>query len=517
MKRIISGVIIAFVMTTMVGCSFNSKKDDSVSEENGSLVETSVNNLSDKDKYYSNLFGQGDITDIYVDISEEDWQSILDNPTAEEYHSADITVNGTKVTNVGFRTKGFSSLTSVANSDSDRYGFRVKADKYVKDQTIDGLDDFVLNGSFSDPSYMREYLTYAAMAELGGITPFVSYTNLYVNGELYGFYLCIEAYDDSFVERNTSTGKTALYKADSENCTLTESDDASGFDQKVGEKDNNERIKNLISVLNSTNADNKEELEKIFDVSSALKAFAVNTVLGNYDSYSGSKAHNYYLLSDGGKLSYVGWDYNMSMGGFSEDNGASVSVDITSPIYGVNIEDRPLISKLLDIDEYYQEYIGYVNNLCDWFSNIDTDITELADKIRSNVENDPSAFYTVDKFEENIAASDTDLSQVQGNMAGGKGQRPEGMQQPQDGTAPQMPEGMQQPQDGTAPQLPEGMQQPQDGTAPQMPDGMQKPQDGEVPQMPDGMKNAMGGMINNNTVSIVDYIMQRIANIKTQL
>ena len=71
-------------------------------------------------------------------------------------------------------TKGFSSLTMVASSTSDRYGFKIKTDKYEKGQTLNGLDMFVLNGSFSDASYMREYLTYAAGEYLGTITPFVT-------------------------------------------------------------------------------------------------------------------------------------------------------------------------------------------------------------------------------------------------------------------------------------------------------------------------------------------------------
>ena len=58
-------------------------------------------------------------------------------------------------------------------------------------------------------------------------------------------------------------------------------------------------------VLNNTTEDNKEELEAILDVDSVLKAIAINTVMGNYDSYNGSKAHNYYLLYSDGKFSYI--------------------------------------------------------------------------------------------------------------------------------------------------------------------------------------------------------------------
>ena len=81
---------------------------------------------------------------------------------------------------------------------------------------------------------MREYLTYAATEYLGGITPIFSYATLSINGEPFGFYLMIEAYDDSFTARVTDDQDAVLYKASGENCTLTASDDCSGFDVKVG-------------------------------------------------------------------------------------------------------------------------------------------------------------------------------------------------------------------------------------------------------------------------------------------
>lgn len=81
---------------------------------------------------YQKLFEKDHILKIEIELSESDFQSILENPTAEEYKSASVTVDGVTVENAGFRTKGNSSLNSVAKSDSERYSFRIKFDKYVK-------------------------------------------------------------------------------------------------------------------------------------------------------------------------------------------------------------------------------------------------------------------------------------------------------------------------------------------------------------------------------------------------
>ncbi len=509
-KRLISCFLLLCMVLLLPACSGG---EGAAHSDSASPLSA----LADPEEYYGDIFGQGEIIDVYVELSEEDWQDICGNAQAEEYHSADLTVNGITLENVGFRTKGFSSLNSVARSDSNRYGFKIKTDEYVDDQTLNGLDMFVLNGCFADPSYMREYLTYAASEFLGCDTPCLAYTNLYINGELFGFYLCIEAYDDSFVERYTDSDDTVLYKAEG-NCTLLTGDDGSGFDVEYGRDDEYTNIKKLISVLSDTTGENKEALEAILDVDSVLKAAAVNTVMGNYDSYSGSKAHNYYLLYTDGIFTYVGWDYNMSIGGFPEDNGASVTVDVTTPVYGADLSQRPLIQKLLAVDEYRERYLAYIGSLAEYFSGFEGMVSGISDTIREYVAGDPSSFFTIDQYDQNITASGTDLSQTA--AAAGRQQRPAGdgqMQAPQD-RAFRMPDGQAPAMgDGQTPAMPDGQAPVMgDGQTPAMPDG-------QAPVMGDGQARNMqrpnngGGIIGQDTVSIVDYILQRIDNIKTQL
>ncbi len=516
MSKIVPFILIICLIIFLCACASSESAADTQqtqtdTSETVQTASSAISSLADLEEHYGTTFGQGKVIDVNVVISEDDWQDILDNAKDEEYHSADITVNGTTVKNVGFRTKGLSSLNSVAQSDSNRYGFKVKLDEYVDGQSLNGLDMFVLNGSFSDPSYMREYLTYSASAYLGCDTPDISYCNLYLNGELFGFYLMIESYDDSFVERYTDSDDTVLYKAESESCTLLSSDDASGFDVQYGEDEGNTNIIKLITVLNSTTADNKDKLESILNVDSVLKAIAVNTVTGNYDSYSGSKAHNYYLLFSEGKFSYLGWDYNMSMGGFIEDGGASVTNDITSPVYGVDISSRPLIEKLLAIDEYNEIYLGYVESLTEYFSDFQTTVNTIADEIRTYVSNDPSAFYTAEQFEANIVASGADFSELEGKtgMDGNmQGQRPENFEG--GGQRPDFQNGDGQ-GSGQRPNMPQG---DTNGMTP--PSGMPSQGDG-VTNGNMGGNDFKGGSISNEAVSIVDYITQRLENIQSQL
>ena len=466
---------------------------------------------------YGGIFADNEVIDINIDIDEAELQDMFDNAIAEEYHEASITVDGITVADVGIRTKGNSSLSSVVNSESDRYGFKIKLDEYVDDQTINGLDLFVLNGQYADPSYMREYLTYTTAAEIGLTTPDLVYANIYFNGEYFGFYICIESYEDAFVSRVSDDDNAVLYKADSENCTLKNNDDTSGFEVKVGEDEENKNIKNLIEVLNGTTEENKEELEAILDVDSVLKNIALNTVIGNYDSYSGSKAHNYYLLYSDGKFEYLGWDYNMSIGGFADDNGSSVNTDVYEPLLNASIEDRPLIGVLLSIDEYNQRYLGYVEELTDYLSDFESQVEAVSGLISSYVENDPTAFTDYDEYLTNISASDTDLTSLsladnsKSGMFGGDHAAMADMQA--NGEVPE--DFAERPDRAEAPAAMEGSEPDLETGATSEANNDTVPADRGFDTVP--VNGGMQRGLMTTSVSIIDYITQRLEVIAEQL
>jgi len=328
--------------------------------------------------------------------------------------------------NVAFRTKGNSTLTSVANSTSERYSFKVKTNKYVDDQYLDGSNEFVLNNSYNDPSYLREYITYGASSYLGLITPETEFVQLTINGADYGLYLYVESYDDTFVEKYSDSSDTELYKADGDKCTLTTSQGSTGFENKYADDDDLENIDALVTALSETTASNTEAIESILDVESVLKWAALSYTFGNYDSYIGPLAHNYYLLYTEGQFHMVGWDYNMSFGSFTEDGGSSLQISVDDLYLSTTASDRPLVAKLLAIDEYNEKYLSYVTDLKNWASDYDTALTAMATEISEYVENDATAFYTIDEFWSNINGTDMTINDVQGStIGGGIGDRPD--------------------------------------------------------------------------------------------
>lgn len=150
--------------------------------------------------YESEIFGT-EIISIEIIADDDDWEEMLENAVSEEYIMADVVVNGTTFTNVGVRPKGNSSLTEVANSDSDRYSFRIQFDEYIDGQTAFGLESLVVNNMVGDNTYMKEYISYDLMSEMGVDSPLFGYTDMTINGEDWGLYLAIELYNDSYEER----------------------------------------------------------------------------------------------------------------------------------------------------------------------------------------------------------------------------------------------------------------------------------------------------------------------------
>ena len=173
-----------------------------------------VDSLKKQPEYVTRVFGE-EVISIDIIADETDWQTMLDNATAEEFIMADVVVNGTTFHNVGIRPKGNSSLSQVASSDSDRYSFRITFDKYIDGQTCFGLQSLVVNNMLGDYTYMKEYVSYELMAEAGVDAPCFGFSNISVNGQNWGLYLAVELYNDSYEQRVFGDTSGMLYNVKS--------------------------------------------------------------------------------------------------------------------------------------------------------------------------------------------------------------------------------------------------------------------------------------------------------------
>lgn len=379
----------------------------------------SVNNRPDGDVLYADLFDQSKVHSIRIDMPASEWNSLKQNAQAEEYHPADITIDGVELKNAAIRAKGFSSLSSISSSGGEKFSLRINLDKYEKYQNYYGLTELCINNFYGDPSAMRDALCYDAMHELDAYAPQTAYTDVYMNGSLFSFYLLCEVPSDTLGERFSTDNDATLYKADEINCTFETNQKLSDFSVKFGPDESMNNITQVVNAINRVTPDNYKFVEDVIDVPSFLKGFAVNAYMCNYDSYNGMMAHNYYLLWNGGKMSYVGWDYNLSLGAFM-GGASSVNSDIKTALYSTDAARRPMVSKLLAVPEYYNMYADYVKQIASMYSNPENTVNQKALLIRDHIKADPRYLFTAEQFENNIAKTPGGL-QVSDDPGGNTG------------------------------------------------------------------------------------------------
>ena len=347
------------------------------------------------------------VNTLSITISDENWQDILDNPLDEEYHETAITFNGVTLDSVAIRTKGGSSLRNVANSSSDRYSFKVDINEYVSGQKFFGLKKFTLQNSFNDPSYMREVIAYELMDEMSVPTPEHAYVNFYVNGELFGLYLMVEAVDGEFVEKHFANSNGDLYKPDGTGSDLLWLGDDIQSYTDINLQTNEDTTDNG-AFINFVESLDKGETSAI-DIDTLLRYMSVSTSLSNLDSYHGPLAHNYYIYDDDGVFSILPWDFNESFGTFAMDcNGVDVrELYIDEPVSGA-LSERPLIANVFAEQSNLDTYHSYLTQLINGSLSSDTfnaRVNEIADLIREHVHNDPTSFYGSTYFEQNLTST----------------------------------------------------------------------------------------------------------------
>ena len=84
-----------------------------------------------------------------------------------------------------------------------------------------------------------------------------------------------------------------------------------------------------------------------------LRYTACNVFLVNMDSYFSMMGPNYVLVENRGQLSMVPWDYNLSFGTHNVGTAAdAVNYAVDTVFSGTTAEQRPIVGKLLEVDEY---------------------------------------------------------------------------------------------------------------------------------------------------------------------
>ncbi len=365
--------------------------------------------------YESRLFDTSQVHTI--DILMENWNGFLETCEDKEYALCTLVIDGETYGSAAIRAKGNNSLSSVSAYGNNRYSFKVEFDHYDSSKTYYGLDKLNLNNLIQDNTMMKDYLVYQMMVDFGVAAPLCSYVYLTVNGEDWGLYLAVEGVEESFLQRNYGSSYGELYKPDSLNgggggqASSNDvklqyiDDDPDSYSNifnnaktDVSQADQERLIASLKQLSQGT------DLEEILDTDTVLRYFVVHNFVCNFDSYTGSMVHNYYLYEEDGVLSMIPWDYNLAFGGFQEQTSATelVNFPIDTPVSSGDLESRPMVSWIFQDEIYTYLYHQYFSQfLTDFFDSgvLEERIDATAALLDPYVQQDPTKFCTYEEFQ----------------------------------------------------------------------------------------------------------------------
>ena len=349
------------------------------------------------------------------------WDSLLtyrklqDSLGESHYMQASINVDGKKFYACGLRFKGESSYEFYPGKKKP---FRIKFNKFVKGQDMDGLVELNLNNNFKDPTMIREKLYLDMLNREGLPAPRAAYAKVYINDKYWGLYLVTENIDKKFLKTRFGDSRGNLFQGEPLATFSYFGNEPSKYYNKYVLKSNEDKndwtsLVRFIKLINDSTLSGDEfmkKLESSFNLDKCLRAWAINNLIGNIDAYNMFYPHNFFLYHDSvtlkwhwisldGNYAFAAWNPVMSLPSLLR---MSVMVPDSTPYK----EERPLLDRTLRTNPAIRKrYIAIVNDLLrnDFnLENINKMIDSIASRIRIPVYADVNKMYSNKDFDTNI-------------------------------------------------------------------------------------------------------------------
>lgn len=260
------------------------------------------------------VFERNHLLQIDIQMSPEHWQEVRlshrqtsgtgispDSDDAYQRRPGELRIDGVSVGRVGVRKKGF--LGSVV---STRPSLKLKLDEYVPGQEFAGLDGLTLNNNNQDQAMVQQVMAYDLYARAGVPASRASFAQVRVNGEDLGIYTHVEPVGKRFLRRAFGSDTGVLYESYAGDFTAA---GMTQFVEKSGNRNQDRtRIGRLRDLLAEPGPIALARVDAIVDLESFIRMWAIESLMGHWDSYSGNR-NNYYVYAHHttGKLHFIPW------------------------------------------------------------------------------------------------------------------------------------------------------------------------------------------------------------------
>lgn len=366
-----------------------------------------------------NFYDQNTLQKIEITFAQPNWDYMMDTAKAGSEGfilASTVTVNGIIFDSVGVKYKGNSSY----NANNTKNPLHIELDYIHGNADYQGYTDIKLSNGKSDPSFIREVLSYEILRDYMH-APLANWAQVYINDQEYGLYTNVESINKDFIDNHFQVTDKTIVKCNPKNAgpggstsslVSLGSDSTSYYNNYEIKSDFGwANLLNLIDTLNNQPA----QLDKIMDIDRAIWMLGFSNVLVHLDSYSGAFAQNYYLAMDNNhRFNSIIWDLNMSFGAFTmTGTGGPLSVaqmqSLTPLLHETNAA-RPLIKNILANPMYKKMYIAHMKTITnEHFGNGDylTRAQTLMSIVDTAVNSDPYKFYSYLNFQNSLTTTIT--------------------------------------------------------------------------------------------------------------
>jgi len=303
---------IAVTAVLLAGCTTSDEEASPAGSSSGAAAKAATS---------SGVFDASTTHTISVEIDDDDFAAMvatyLDSGD-KGWITGTVTIDGQTFTDVGLKLKGNSTLRGVsADSTPESLPWRIRLDKDVDGQDIDGYSDFVVRANTSATS-MNEAVALDLLREAGLATEQAIATRFSVNGSADQLTLVLQNLDDTWQEENFDDDGI-LYKAEAEGDYSYRGTDAAdyatAFSVEAGDEDYEPLIEFLDFVNTSSDEEFAAELGEHLDVEAFARYLALEDLIDNFDDIDGP-GNNSFLEYDAttDAFTVVAWDHNLAFG-----------------------------------------------------------------------------------------------------------------------------------------------------------------------------------------------------------
>jgi hypothetical protein len=336
---------------------------------------------------------------------------------------ATVTIEGVAHDSVGVRYKGNSTFCLPHQGGNVKVPYNLDFNYWVSGQEALGYKKVKLANAWLDPTFTKEYLA-AQIYRKYLPTAEVNLLALHTQGQYTGLYVNTESINKQFLDKHFGENDGVLFKCDgaavfcgpdgtagssggTPSLQYLGPDSASYYDSYTIKTENGwGALQGLIETL----ATDPASLPEVLNIDRVLWAFAVNTVIGNFDTYNGYYIHNYYLYLDGyGRFQMMPWDLDNSfvgaLMGFSFYSPADV-YEFDPYFSGFDAADsRPLIDYLLSDPLYRLQYTAHMRTVMEESMDANAlaqDIAAFQTTALAAAQSDANSLFGMTYFESNV-------------------------------------------------------------------------------------------------------------------